>query len=110
MRRSILTSVVTLLVAGNFACDDVVAPPASEVEPRVVFVSNRDGNDEIYSMKTDGSGLLRLTNHTARDGRPAWSPDGRHVVFTSERDGNREIDQCVLDHHQTRCPGSAGRP
>ena len=71
MKGSILNSMITLLAAGNFACDDVVGPPASEVEPRVVFVSNRDGNEEIYSMKTDGTGLLRLTSHSARDGRPA---------------------------------------
>src|SRR5688572_14695440 len=91
MKRSTLVSIMSVIGLGVFACDDAVGPAAFDAEPRVVFVSNRDGNDEIYSVNSDGTGLLRLTNHPARDGRPSWSPDGLHVAFTSERDGNREM-------------------
>ena len=58
---------------------------------RLVFQSNRDGNDEIYEMNLDGSGPTRLTDAAQPDTDPAWSPDGTRIVFVSERDGNAEI-------------------
>ena len=60
---------------------------------RIAFVSDRDGNDEIYVMNADGSGVRRLTNNSANDRYwyPAWSPDGARIAFTSSRDGNEDI-------------------
>jgi TolB protein len=48
---------------------------------KIAFVSNRDGNYEIYSVNPDGSGLTRLTNDPSADLRPAWSPDGQRILF-----------------------------
>ena len=40
---------------------------------QIALHSDRDGNDQIYVMNTDGSGQTRLTTHiSAGDGRPAW--------------------------------------
>ena len=58
---------------------------------RITFNSDRDGNPEIYSMSSDGSDPVRLTENDAPDLAPAWSPDGERIVFLSERDGNPEI-------------------
>jgi hypothetical protein len=58
---------------------------------KIAFVSDRDGNQEIYVMNPDGSGVTRLTNNAAHDVYPAWSPDGSKIAFTSNRDGNWEI-------------------
>ena len=41
---------------------------------RIVFVSNRGGNDEIYVMNSDGSGQTRLTNNRDKEDGPVWSP------------------------------------
>jgi len=58
---------------------------------KIAFVTNRDGNNEIYIMNADGSGVTRLTNTPADDRYPSWSPDGRRIAFASDRDGNFEI-------------------
>ena len=61
-------------------------------EDVILFVSDRDGNDEIYVINEDGrSGRMRLTNDTATDVAPAWSPDGTMIAFESDRDGDPEI-------------------
>ena len=58
---------------------------------KIAFVSNRDGNLEIYVMNSDGSGQRRLTRHPGVDGSPAWSPDGRSIACGCERGGNFDI-------------------
>ena len=68
-----------------------VAQGAAGGPGKIAFVSNRDGNPEIYLLNADGSNQARLTNDPAEDLGPAWSPDGAKIVFSSNRDGNEEI-------------------
>jgi WD40 repeat protein len=48
-------------------------------------------SSDIYSMNIDFSERTKLTNNSASDQYPAWSPDGREIAYCSEQDGNREI-------------------
>lgn len=65
------------------------------------------GDDHIYVMNADGSGVTRLTDRTFEERSPAWSHDGRHIAFVSERVvEQRGIDElCVttLDGVKTEC-------
>ena len=54
---------------------------------RVAFMSNREGNWEVYIINLDGTGLTRLTNNAANDGLPTWSPDGKTIAFVSDQGG-----------------------
>src|SRR5205823_4164603 len=61
---------------------------------RIAFANNSDGDDgdeEIYVMNADGSGVTRLTHSPGRDegDRAGWSPDGTRIVFSSDRDGGQ---------------------
>jgi dipeptidyl aminopeptidase/acylaminoacyl peptidase len=58
---------------------------------RVVYVSNQAGNNDIYTINTDGTGDQRVTTDPADEFDPAWSPDGRKIAFVRNDDGNRDI-------------------
>jgi len=66
----------------------------------IVFVSNRDGNNEIYRMRSDGSSQTRLTNNIGTDSSPNINRAGTEVVFVSSRDGNNEIYKLTLATNQ----------
>jgi Tol biopolymer transport system component len=82
--RSALALTLTLASAG------VVVPVVHAAFPgangKIVFTSTRDGDEEIYSMESDGSGQVALTNSAASDTEPACSPDGTKIALASYRD------------------------
>jgi len=59
-------------------------------EGRIAFVSDRDGNDEIYAMNADGTNQTRLTSNTDPDEAPSWSPDGSKIAYVSGSAYNSE--------------------
>jgi len=75
---------------------------------QLLFSSDRHGDDDIYLINSDGSGLKQLTLMRANDYWPHWSPDGSRIAFTSDRDGNSEIYVMNADGtNQTRLTNNA---
>ena len=76
--------VVVFLTAG-VALYLTVNPPQQGTTalqpPRLAFVSDRDGNPEVYVMDGDGKNIRRLTENPAWDFYPTWSPDGTQIAF-----------------------------
>src|SRR5262245_40133957 len=59
---------------------------------QIAFTSKRDGDYEIYLMDADtGEVFAQLTDNTANDIGPTWSPDGTHIAFASDVNGDYEI-------------------
>jgi TolB protein len=52
---------------------------------KIAFVSNRDGNEEIYFMDYDGANQERFTVNKVQDYMPAFAPGGKLVAYTSWR-------------------------
>ncbi|HRV91434.1 MAG TPA: FHA domain-containing protein [Anaerolineae bacterium] len=67
--------------------DGDTAPALSPDGEKVVFMSQREENWDIYVADADGSNLQRLTDDAAQDGIPTWSPDGNAIAFVSDRGG-----------------------
>ena len=58
---------------------------------QILFVSERDGNSEIYVMDSSGNNQVRLTQNDKTDKQPVWSPDGKNIAFVSDLDGDYDI-------------------
>ena len=54
----------------------------------IAFVSERDGNSEIYTIHSDACNLIRLTSNENYDIYPDWSPDGTELLFGSYRNSD----------------------
>ncbi len=50
---------------------------------KIVFVSNKSGNEDIWSINLDGSELTQLTNDPGIDQYPAVSPDGKKIAYSA---------------------------
>lgn len=74
------------------------------VETReILFMSNRDGDWDIYTMALADGSVTNLTNNDADDGFASYSVDGGAITFLSNRDG--ELNPFMMD-----ADGSSVRP
>jgi Tol biopolymer transport system component len=47
--------------------------------------------EDIFVVRTNGTGRRQLTNDFHKDRCPRWSPDGERIAFYSNRSGSNEI-------------------
>ena len=88
-------------VAMDAAANDW-GPTWSPDGSHVLFVSNRTGNDEIWSVAADSAAApVQLTDDGAADSVPVYSPDGSRIAFVSERSGEPEIWTMAADGSDT---------
>jgi hypothetical protein len=52
---------------------------------------------EIYKMKSDGTGIRKLTNNNSFDYYPRWSPDGTKFAFVSDRHEAGKFEVYIMD-------------
>ena len=67
----------------------------------ILFVSDRDGDPDIYVMNADGTGVRQLTDQPGYDGGPFFSPDGRWIAYRTDR-----LEKDMLQIHVMRADGS----
>lgn len=57
----------------------------------IAFVSERDGDPELYLMRPDGADLQRITSIPGAESNPIWSPDGAYLAYRTEARGNGDL-------------------
>ena len=83
-----------------------VSPAWSPDGARLAFASARDGSQDIWVMRADGTGLVNVTNGSgsvAYD-EPAWSYDGERLAFV----GRSGIETATADGGGRRAIGVVG--
>jgi TolB protein len=69
---------------------------------RILFTRYRNGNPDVYLVRTDGTRLRRLTRQRGEDYAADFSPDGRKILFSSDRTGLRQVYVMRLDGSSKR--------
>ena len=82
--RFVAIALSSLAVLLAFSCG------GGETE-KIAFVSDQDGDPEIYIMDVDGLNQVPLTSNGAVDENPRFSPDKKWIAYVSEESGDREI-------------------
>ncbi|HYW11406.1 MAG TPA: LpqB family beta-propeller domain-containing protein [Longimicrobium sp.] len=116
---------LSALAAGTLAlagCERASAAPGGTADAipggelrglrgRIVFVSERDGQAEVYSIRPDGRALLRLTNAPSQDYPAAASPDGATLLAVSTvGEGQAQRERMMLIPLRSRGAGRAVGP
>ena len=66
-------------------------PRFSPYGSKIVFISKRTKNWDVWIMNADGGLQTQLTTDRKDDENPCFSPDGKQIVFASNRTGNYEL-------------------
>jgi Tol biopolymer transport system component len=101
---------------GNWmdANEELTVQHVSPSENPIAFVSTRDGNDELYSVRSDGTFEQRLTNDPRAERHPSWTFDAKRILFSA--DGPTGFDLYSMNpdgsdwRRVTDLPGNEGRP
>ena len=103
VRRAVVLAVAAALCAlAALAC----SPQGSQ--GRIVFISDRDGNMEMYSITASGEDETNLTNSGIDETAPVVSRNRRYVAFLSDHGGGMAVESMRMDGTE-RTPATNGQ-
>jgi len=76
-----------LVSTANPAFDPALSPDGK----MIVYVSDEQGQRDLFVSRVAGGGRIQLTNDQEKESNPRFSPDGEHILFAREGAGAPEI-------------------
>lgn len=71
------------LTQAEFGAETPVISPDGRKIAFAMYVA--EGNNDVFVMNIDGSGMRQLTDGPGYDGHPHWNADGSRIAFNSDR-------------------------
>src|SRR5436305_43151 len=115
MRNRMATSFCRLLAGGTafliLSLPSAVSAQITQLPPRnprvlpqsrIAFVGFQpvppySGQQDIFVINPDGTGLRNLTNDAFTDSKPVWSPDGTKIAFVTLESGQSVLRVVNVD-------------
>lgn len=86
---------------------DAIQPDWSPHGYRIAYWGlQRGGQRDIWTVGTDGSQPVAVTDDLALDWNPAWSPDGTELYFISDRGGSMNVWRVAIDERTGKTRGA----
>jgi type II secretory pathway pseudopilin PulG len=84
---------------GNEVTDDAFAlDQVLTVDPgTILFVDDRGGNRDLYTMNNDGTNEMQLTRTPADEAWPQLSPDGSRIMYVKDIGGTQVLMTVGID-------------
>ncbi|WP_445664886.1 DPP IV N-terminal domain-containing protein [Fodinibius sp. AD559] len=66
---------------------------------KLAFLSDRDGNLEVYTMNADGTNQVNISRNDSIDYMStfSWSPDGSKILFSSDRGSGNDFEVYIAN-------------
>ncbi len=98
MHNSVAKNTYQIIIANSNGSNSGNIPGINGWDPtwspdgtQILFASDKNGTNQLYTVKLDGSKLKKITNLPAIRGRSDWSPDGQYIVTYSGEPWHREL-------------------
>lgn len=79
-------------------------PEVLQVRGAIAYVAHEQGQDDIWAVNVGSRNPIRITNDSADETSPAWSPSDTgtmRLAYSSNKEGNWEIYVYDLDNEET---------
>ncbi len=76
---------------------------------KILFISDRMGNPEVFIMTASGNSPAQLTSNGCVNESPGWSPDGRSVYWASNCGGDFELYRAEITYQYDTSYGVAAQ-
>ena len=86
---------------------DAVQPSWSPHGYRIAYQGRRNGAQrDIWTISAGGGEPVEVTNDSAIDWNPVWSPDGNYLYFVSDRGGSMNLWRVPMEESTGKLLGS----
>jgi hypothetical protein len=94
---------IKTLTSNGSAGTNNIEPTWSPTGQWIAFTSNSGGNNDIWIIRPDGSGLTQITTDQNSNFGAAWSPDGTMLAFTKQDSSTGNYDIWLASNVISTC-------